>query len=173
MECRENVNWVFESPGDLFGDFFNMYGFILLAWRRLANQLARDDSDITNEHEVRLAFIDCLKEVNQFGYSFKVWGEREIVIPVDGNDVEHSPDAQVQDLIVLELKSFLRHQKYNAAQAKRLVMDDLEKLKNYEGRFALGFLLCISNTFTREQMTPDAMPRYNYPVRPLILSTVK
>lgn len=171
MVCQENVNWICTSTGGLIGEYFNMYGFILLAWRRLAEQLAKDDTDITNEEEVRIAFIDCLKEVNTFGYTFKAWGERSIVLDVDGKDIEHLPDVQLQDLVVLELKSFLRTQKYNAAQARSLIKEDIEKLKNYEGHFSVGFLLCLSNKFTVEQMNPGALPKYNYPVRALILST--
>ena len=119
MICKENVNWIIASPGSLVGDYFNLYGFVLLAWRRLAQQLAEDDTDITNEDEVRITFIDCLTKVNVFGYTYKPWAERSIVISVDGEDVTHFPDVQLQNLAVLELKSFLRNQEYNAGRHGR------------------------------------------------------
>lgn len=172
MVCRENVNWVITSPGGLVGEFFNMYGFILLAWQKLAALLTDNDEDITNEDEARIAFIECLKEVNRFGYKFKAWGQRSIVISVDGEDIQHWPDVQLQNLVVFELKSFFKTQKYALAQAKNLVQADLDKLKNYEGRFSVGFLLCISNKFTANQLKPDELPEYNYPVRVFVLSTV-
>jgi hypothetical protein len=137
----------------------------------LADRLAEDDTDVTNEDELRVAFIDCLKEVNQFGYTFKAWLERLIVISVDGDDVQHWPDVQLKRLVVCELKSFFLNQKYSAAQAKALVEDDLTKLKNYEGLFSVGFMLCFSNKFTVAQMQPASIPKYSYPVRVLILSS--
>jgi hypothetical protein len=172
LTCKELVNWIYTSPDGFVGDYFTVYGLVMIAWNQLLeeirSELGNDDEDsvkITNETEVRQRFKELLDEHNRFGYEI-IWGEdRPVYILIDGKTRSKKPDLLLQKLVAIELKSFLRFQTYNAAGAKAEIEKAVKKLPTYDGVFGVAFMLCVSDKFTANELYVGTPPNFPLSVR--------
>lgn len=145
----------------------------MLAWQYFVELVAAKRVNVTNEEEMRYQLLKQLEKHNEYGYTIEPWMERYIIVSKSGEKRKKAkPDIQFEWQIVVELKAFMEGSEYSLAGAKKELIADFDQMHKYEGTFAAGFSLCVSNKFKRSDLIPDGIPKYNYPVRVVVSSTV-
>lgn len=164
LECREMVNWVASDPNVLLGNHWNIYGIIVQAWKMCCAAIGLGEVDVRNETEIRSLFVERFRSLDQDQYEVWFGQDREIYV----NGKRFKPDAQIPALVVIEIKAFFDDQKYSCSQASLLITNDLKKLKKYKGKFRVGFFLCFSQKFSKEELMAGIQLSFDYPVRVLV-----
>jgi DNA-directed RNA polymerase subunit M/transcription elongation factor TFIIS len=164
QKCREMVNLISHNPSALFIEHWNIYGIVLKSWKTCC-AIASVGNYAQNETEMRFLFLEKLHSIAK-EYEYEVWFGQDREIYVKRKKLK--PDAQIPALVVIEIKAFFDKQQYSRSQAAQRVALDLKKLEKYKGKFKVGFFLCFSQKFSKEDLISKSQLLFPYPVRVLV-----